>query len=65
MKKLFCISLIICSIGGCFTSQLTNILGWDLSACTNDPMVCAELFLDNQSQIIGEDAAINIVLEQL
>lgn len=46
--------------GGCFA----NIAGWDLSACFDDVGLCTELFLDNQSNILGGRDLITVLLGQ-
>lgn len=56
-KSLFLI--IICFLSnicmGCklVENSLTDISGWDLSACSDHLSVCTELFTDNSDKILG------------
>jgi hypothetical protein len=44
---------------GCNPDQgLTDISGWDLSACWNGWQTCGALFLDNYSHIQGGEQAV-------
>ena len=48
--------LILASSAGClFDSLLFDINDWDLSACSGDLDVCAELFLDNKDKFVDMD----------
>jgi len=54
--KLFIgILLLSCLLSGCdlIENQLTDISGWDLSACYDGFGTCWELFTDNSDKIYG------------
>ena len=45
-------------------SVLSNVSGWDLSACSNGGfLTCTELFVDNQSLIFGGRTTEEVILE--
>lgn len=50
--------LILCNGCDLFSIPLTNINGWDLSACAEGfglSDVCIDLFTDNADKILGEE----------
>jgi len=62
MKKLRLLSLFllpICGFVGCIEAGVTDIRGWDLSACVSGFDTCYELFMDNSNLILdGENNVI-------
>jgi len=65
-KKLLSLALgtyLLASPLGCL---LTDIGGWDLSACVEEDFTtCFVLFSDNQEQILGGQSVIDIVIGEL
>ena len=47
--------LFVSLLSGCnlIENSLTNISGWDLSACYDGFSTCYELFTDNSDKILG------------
>ena len=55
VKAIFFGSIVFVSGCGLVESSVTNIQGWDLSACIGGGFdVCWELFSDNSDQILGD-----------
>ena len=64
-----CLALLVSLLGGCVLDgpaewALTDISGWNLSACWSGFGTCYELFTDNQERILGGQTAIDVVLGQ-
>jgi hypothetical protein len=62
-----CLALLVSLLGGCVLDgtaewALTDISGWNLSACWSGFGTCRELFMDNQERILGGQTAIDAVL---
>ena len=62
-----CLLLASLLLGGCVLDgpaewALTDISGWDLSACWSGFGTCRELFTDNQQRILGGQTVIDVVL---
>ncbi len=57
-----CLMLLFSLLGGCTLNPLTDISGWDLSACWDGFGTCYELFTDNQQRILGGQTAIGAIL---
>ena len=55
--------LFTCSGCNLFENLLTDISGWDLSACASHLSVCLELFYDNKDQLLGGFDAAEHTLE--
>jgi len=53
------LSVSLSVFGGC----LTDISGWDLSACDGEFDTCYELFRDNQEKILDGDTIIDFALD--
>lgn len=53
--RLLTITILLSSLCGCnlIENQLTDISGWDLSACYDGFNTCWELFTDNSDKIYG------------
>jgi len=64
-KILLCVFL--CLISGCAIIEypLTDIEGWDLSACVEYPEACYELFTDNQEKILDGKTIDELIWEWL
>jgi len=65
MRKRCTVCLMLLSsllVGGCTLNPLTDISGWDLSACWSGFGTCYELFTDNQQRILGGQTAIGAIL---
>lgn len=59
--------LLVLPLGGCILDgtaewALTDISGWDLSACWSGFGTCYELFTDNQEMILGGQTMIDVAL---
>jgi hypothetical protein len=66
-SKYFIIAAICCLtalIGGCdiMNYALSDVSGWNLSACTEEYSVCWNLFWDNRSHIQGGATAVENLL---
>lgn len=65
-RKFFSLALgtwLLASPLGCL---LTDIGGWDLSACVEEDFgTCFTLFSDNQEQILGGQTVVELLLENL
>jgi len=50
------ISIFFCFLSGCtlFEYVLSDVSGWDLSACIDGFDTCFELFLDNSDKVGGD-----------
>lgn len=57
------------SLTGCslIERSVSNIRGWDLSACVgkDEFKVCRELFLDNQEKILGGRTLVELAIERM
>lgn len=60
---LIAIALLAGLICGTGCDLLTNIDGWNLSACEEEWSVCTNLFFDNQTKILGGQTAIEATLD--
>ena len=59
--------MFLCLISGCGAVEVgvSDISGWDLSACADDFDafdVCSELFFDNEEKILGGRTLIEVLL---
>lgn len=54
-------------VSGCslIKESVSDINGWDLSACVDDPDTCCELFSDNQERILGGQTLIDYMLSNI
>jgi hypothetical protein len=43
---------------------LSDVSGWDVSACVDGFETCIELFTDNQDRILGGRSAVDVLLGQ-
>jgi len=55
MKKISIVLLLIVMCGGCniLEQSVSDVGGWDLSACVGDFGTCWELFWDNSDRFEG------------
>lgn len=60
LSRILCIAISLLLISGCgiLENSLTDIDGWDLSACVSGYDTCLELFLDNSDRILGGEQVI-------
>ena len=62
MKKIlsiiFCVGVLFIAGCGVVENSLTDISGWDLSACVDGFDTCWDLFWDNSDRILGGEPAI-------
>ena len=64
MRKAICSLVLLCGLVGCgvvensIENSLTDIDGWDLSACVDGFGTCWELFNDNSDRILGGEVTI-------
>lgn len=62
-KRLFILSFCVFGVvGGCLEASLTDISGWDLSACVDGFDTCYDLFFDNEEKILGGETLIEVIL---
>jgi len=63
---LLVLTLLVSLTAGC-DFLLTDIKGWDLTACGSSEgfWVCYELFNDNQEQILGGQTAVEATMDWL
>ena len=61
------LSVIILLCSGCEPIEwfLSDISGWNLSACVDGFNTCYELFMDNSDRILGGPAVVEDVLAEI
>jgi len=72
MRHMLIVSLLaiaLCTSGcGAVEFGLSDVSGWDLSACGEDFdsfSVCSDLFFDNEELILGGETLIDVLLGQV
>jgi hypothetical protein len=65
IKRIFVLMILVAPIlSGCdlINTALSDIGGWDVSACWGNIGVCYDLFSDNEEKILGGQTVIDLLL---